>query len=173
MRLAFFVAALPSLALAHEGHNCLPPTAAIVGDAFTLPVEVPTLAYFGFTSCPDVCPLDLSRNAQAVVIAQQHGVAARALFISVDPADTADDVADYVANWPGDMEGRAADPALEAALYVAAAPREENASLFDHSTITYVVAPGVGVVALAGRTQEPAEVADLLICLAPPTPEGD
>lgn len=173
MRLALLLAFLPGLALAHDGpHDCLPPTAALVGDASTLPVDAPTLLYFGFASCPDVCPLDLSRNAEAARIAEEHGVAVVNLFVSVDPSDTAEDVAWFVENWPG-AEGRTADPALEAALYVSAEPRDGAPELFDHSTLTYVVAPGLGVVALAGRSQTPEEVAELLICLAQTPVQGD
>jgi protein SCO1/2 len=168
MRLALLLAALPGLALAHEGpHSCLPAAAALVGDAATLTVEVPTLVYFGFASCPDVCPLDLSRNAEAVRLAREHGVTGASLFVSVDPSDAAEEVDGFVANWPG-TEGRTAAPALEAALRVFAEPRAGAPDLWDHSSLTYLAAPGLGVVALAGRSRTPTEVAELLICLAPP-----
>ena len=167
---ALLLAVLPALAFAHDGpHECGTADAAILGDALTIPVEVPTLLYFGFTTCPDVCPLDLSRNAEAVEAARAHGVEARNLFVSVDGADGPEDVEAYALGWPG-TEGRVADPALEAALRVVASPREGAPELIDHSTLTYVAAPGVGVVALAARAWEPARVTDLLICLGPTEP---
>ena len=31
-------------------------------------IDKPALVYFGYTFCPDVCPLDAARNADAVAI---------------------------------------------------------------------------------------------------------
>lgn len=174
MRLALALLLAPALAFAHDGpHGCAPETvgvgpAAVAGDAATLPVAVPTLLCFGFTACPDVCPLDLSRNAAAVEVAEAHGMKATSLFVSVSPADTADMVASYVTNWPG-TEGRTRDEALMAALWVMAAERAPEggarAGAFNRSTLTYVVAPSVGVVQLLARDASPEAVADALVCV--------
>ena len=55
------------------------------------------VVYFGFTNCPDVCPVTLARFKQAL---QELGPAAddvRVLFISVDPErDTRERLAQYV-----------------------------------------------------------------------------
>ena len=57
------------------------------------------LIYFGYTFCPDVCPVDNSRNAEAVDILEEQGFDVTPVFISVDPArDTAEVMADYAAN---------------------------------------------------------------------------
>lgn len=29
-------------------------------------IDRPTLIYFGYTFCPDICPIDTSRNAEAI-----------------------------------------------------------------------------------------------------------
>ena len=34
----------------------------------------PSLVYFGYTFCPDVCPFDLSRNAEAIDILEEEGL---------------------------------------------------------------------------------------------------
>ncbi|MBW4329573.1 SCO family protein [Stakelama sp. CBK3Z-3] len=56
-----------------------------------------TLLYFGYTFCPDICPMTLSNLGRAL---HQMGDAAndvRVLFVTVDPRrDTAKQVADYV-----------------------------------------------------------------------------
>ena len=44
-------------------------------------ITEPSLLYFGFTFCPDVCPLDTSRNAEAVDLLTDV-VTARHLFLS-------------------------------------------------------------------------------------------
>ena len=54
-------------------------------------ITKPTLLYFGYTFCPDVCPLDNARNAEALDILQKNGHDAQMAFISVDPhRDTPD-----------------------------------------------------------------------------------
>ncbi len=37
-------------------------------------ITKPTLVYFGYTFCPDVCPLDMARNAAAMDILEERGV---------------------------------------------------------------------------------------------------
>ena len=48
----------------------------------------PTLIYFGYTFCPDVCPMDTDRNATAVEYLDEQGVEVTPVFITVDPATT-------------------------------------------------------------------------------------
>ena len=36
-------------------------------------ITEPTMVYFGYTFCPDVCPLDVSRNAEATDFWQREG----------------------------------------------------------------------------------------------------
>lgn len=44
-----------------------------------------TLLYFGYTSCPDVCPTTLSNLAQALKRLGPKANSVRVLFVSVDP----------------------------------------------------------------------------------------
>ena len=48
-------------------------------------ITAPTLIYFGYTFCPDVCPLDNARNAIAVEILEEQGRMVTPVFISIDP----------------------------------------------------------------------------------------
>ena len=75
----------------------------------------PTLVFFGFTHCPDVCPTTLVKLAQ---IRKQAGIAAlRVLFVSIDPQrDTPQSVALYVHAFDPDFQGATGDPAAIAAL---------------------------------------------------------
>jgi protein SCO1/2 len=43
------------------------------------------LLYFGYTSCPDVCPTTLAKLAQAIQATKSHGAGTVVLFVSVDP----------------------------------------------------------------------------------------
>ncbi len=74
------------------------------------------LLYFGYTHCPDVCPLTLARLAQAL---QQMGPMAqqvRVLFVSVDPArDTLPSLHRYVQTFGPEFVGlRGPDTELRA-----------------------------------------------------------
>ena len=48
-------------------------------------VDRPALIYFGYTFCPDICPLDAVRNAEAVRILEERGKMVKPVFISIDP----------------------------------------------------------------------------------------
>lgn len=60
-----------------------------------------TFVFFGYTHCPDVCPLTLAVLAQVWALLEKEPSAlqqAQALFVSVDPGrDTPESLADYVA----------------------------------------------------------------------------
>lgn len=46
----------------------------------------PSLIYFGYTACTDVCPADAARNAEVADILAARGIAVQPIFISIDPA---------------------------------------------------------------------------------------
>jgi len=70
----------------------------------------PTLVYFGYTHCPDVCPLTLLQLAQVVKSGVVPGL--RVAFISVDPArDTPAQLAQYVHAFDPDFLGLTGTPA--------------------------------------------------------------
>lgn len=62
----------------------------------------PSLVFFGYTHCPDVCPTTL---AEAVAWKEALGLAPeqlRTIFVTVDPQrDTKEVVADYLSSFPG------------------------------------------------------------------------
>ena len=58
------------------------------------------LVYFGYTSCPDVCPTDLAQIGAAINSLGPAGDAVQPLFITLDPArDTPKVLAAYVPNF--------------------------------------------------------------------------
>ncbi|MGQ0564609.1 MAG: SCO family protein [Gemmobacter sp.] len=108
----------------------------------------PTLVYFGYTFCPDICPTDAARNADAVDILARGGTPARHLFISVDPArDTPGVLRDFVSNLDEGMIGltgteaqvKAASDAYRT-FYRVSNPEDEY-YLMDHTTLTYLMMP--------------------------------
>lgn len=77
------------------------------------------LLFFGFTNCPDVCPLTLQTLAQvAPRLEQRFGEAAPGVvFVSVDPArDTPERIAAYLENFDAPFTGVSGDDAALAPL---------------------------------------------------------
>ena len=71
----------------------------------------PTLVYFGYTHCPDVCPVTLLQLAQVVKSGVVPGL--RVVFISVDPArDTPTQLAQYVHAFDPDFIGLTGTPSV-------------------------------------------------------------
>lgn len=131
----------------------------------------PALVYFGYTFCPDICPLDNARNAEVADILEERGIEVTPVFISVDPArDTPDVMRDYVANMHPRMVGltgtdaqvRAAVQAYKAYFKLQAA--EDEFYLVDHSTFTYLMLPGVGFAEFFRRETTADEMADSVAC---------
>jgi protein SCO1/2 len=58
------------------------------------------LVYFGFTHCPDVCPLDLQKISQALAKLDGKADQVAPIFVTVDPArDTPEAMRDFVASF--------------------------------------------------------------------------
>jgi protein SCO1/2 len=74
------------------------------------------LLFFGYTSCPDVCPTTLARLAAARDAMRTDHDAVRVLFVTVDPArDTPARLAAYASAFgPGVLGLRGDEPALQA-----------------------------------------------------------
>jgi protein SCO1/2 len=143
----------------------------MVTDAQVL--DRPALVYFGYTFCPDVCPMDVARNVVAVEILADAGLTVKPVFITIDPArDTVEYLADFVANNHPEMVGltgtaeQIAKAARAYKVYYRKQPSEdEEYYLMDHSSFSYLMVPGVGFVDFL-RSDLPAEVvADRVACV--------
>ena len=111
----------------------------------------PTLVYFGYTFCPDVCPMDVSRNADAAETLAGRGIDVGQIFISIDPArDTPEVVGDFTGAIDPKIVGLTGSPeAVDAAakayrVYYKKNGDDPDTYLMDHSSFTYLMAPGVG-----------------------------
>lgn len=134
-------------------------------------ITKPTLVYFGYTYCPDVCPFDNARNAQAIDILEERGIEATPVFITIDPArDTPAIMAEYTANIHPSMIGLTGSPdqiKAAAQAYRALYQRRDVAGgdyLMDHSVFTYLVLPEVGFADFFQRSATPEEIADSVAC---------
>lgn len=134
-------------------------------------ITEPSLIYFGYTFCPDVCPLDMSRNADVIDVLGDRGQSVTPVFISIDPArDTPEVVGDFAENLHERMIGltgtidqvKAASRAYK--TYFKAQPAEDEYYLVDHSTFSYLVLPEQGFVEFFRRDEEPEKMADRIGC---------
>lgn len=138
--------------------------------------RAPTLVYFGFTHCPDVCPTTLAK------LAQVHRLAAlatlRVLFVSIDPGrDTPEAVGRYAHAFDPSFEGVTGRPEEIRAVARSFAVAVNRVELpggdytMDHSAVIFLVDPR-GIVAIFTPPFEvPALAADLRRAapyLAPP-----
>ncbi len=134
-------------------------------------ITEPSILYFGYTFCPDVCPLDVARNATAVDVLDSRGMSVTPVFISIDPKrDTPDVVGDFAANMHDRMIGLTGSPEQVKAAsqayrtYYKAQEGDEDYYLVDHSTFSYLVLPEHGFVEFFRRETAPEEMADTVAC---------
>ena len=135
-------------------------------------ITEPSLIYFGYTFCPDVCPLDTARNGEVVDILAQIGKSVTPIFISIDPKrDTSEVMAEYSKWIHPKMKGltgsqeqvKAASKAYR--TYYKLHPDEgDGFYLVDHSTMTYLVLPEHGFMELFRRGQSAEKVAEKVAC---------
>ena len=134
-------------------------------------ITEPALIYFGYTFCPDVCPLDASRNAEAVDVLTERGQSVTPVFISIDPErDTPEVVGDYAFNLHEKMIGLTGSPEQVKAAskayktYYKKQDGDPEYYLVDHSTFSYLVLPEHGFVEFFKRDETPEQMADKIGC---------
>ncbi|WP_156933627.1 SCO family protein [Paracoccus sp. J39] len=132
----------------------------------------PALLYFGYTYCPDVCPMDSARNAEAVAILDQRGMRLTPVFITVDPKrDTPEVLRDFTGAMHERMIGLTGSPAEIDAVakawrnYYRLNDQEDPENyLVDHMTNSYLVMPGAGTVGVFDRELSAPELAERAAC---------
>lgn len=136
-------------------------------------VTKPTLIYFGYSFCPDVCPVDLARNAAAADIAAEQGTDLGLVFVTIDPErDTPEVASEYAAYIHPEMiglSGSAEDVAAAAGayrVYYRRAGDDPEFYLMDHSTFTYLAAPGHPFLEFYSKDATPEAIAESVACYA-------
>ena len=154
-----------------------------LGGAFTLVSETgetvtdkdvitkPSLVYFGYTFCPDVCPLDSTRNAEAVFLLDERGYDVTPVFVSVDAArDTPEMLAEFTDIMHPRMIGLSgSEEQIQAAskayrTYYKVQDPADPYTLIDHSTQTYLMFPDIGFAEFFNRDVSPESMADQVAC---------
>jgi len=134
-------------------------------------ITKPSLIYFGYTFCPDVCPLDVARNVEAIEMLGEEGYDIQPVFISVDPErDTPEVVGDFASVMHPEMIGLTGSPQQVKAAsqayktYYQKQDGDPDYYLVNHSTSSYLVYPDEGFVQFFDRTLRPDQLADQLKC---------
>ncbi|MES2607283.1 MAG: SCO family protein [Pseudomonadota bacterium] len=104
-----------------------------------------TVLYFGYTFCPDICPLGLSNISKALASLERDRDQFVPIFITVDPKrDTAELLKLYASNFdPAFIMLTGTDKAIDSVKdqyhVYAKSVAHGNAYLVDHSTYVYLL----------------------------------
>ena len=129
------------------------------------------IVYFGYTFCPDVCPLDLQKLVQGLQLAEKRDPglanAIQPLFITIDPArDTPQVVGEYAAAFSPRLIGLTGSEAqITAAAKAFAVYRVRGTDspagsyLMDHSRIAFLMGRDGKPLAMLPVDKTPQDVA--------------
>jgi protein SCO1/2 len=106
----------------------------------------PTLIFFGFTHCPDVCPTSLFEISEILRAMGSDADKVNAYFISVDPErDTASAMKDYLSSFDPHLKGLTGDAAAvqkvlgEYRVYAKKVPLKDGDYTMDHTALIYLM----------------------------------
>jgi protein SCO1/2 len=162
LTLAAFLAGLLlcfTVVLIVTGRNSAPiASAAAVGGPFSLVDQNgktftdadlkghPSLVFFGFTHCPEICPTTLFDISEVLNKLGPDANKVNAVFVTVDPErDTPATLKDYISNFNPRMTALAGDPASIAAVakayrvYYKKVPQDGGDYTMDHTAIVYLM----------------------------------
>jgi protein SCO1/2 len=177
---AIFVTSVTVLLLEWRARETGQTTAADIGGPFSLTDQDGKkvtdadyagqwkLVFFGFTSCPEVCPTTLNRISLTLKALGPLGDKLHPLFITVDPErDTPEVMKSYVDAFDKRITGLTGTPAeidAVAKAYRAFYQKvpQSNDYTMDHSTLIYVMRPDGRYETLLRYDDSPAEMADKL-----------
>ena len=106
----------------------------------------PTLIFFGFTHCPDVCPTSLFEISEVLKALGKDADRVNAYFISVDPErDTIAAMKDYLSSFDPHLEGLTGNPDQIAKVlsayrvYARKVPLKDGDYTMDHTALIYLM----------------------------------
>jgi cytochrome oxidase Cu insertion factor (SCO1/SenC/PrrC family) len=128
------------------------------------------VVYFGYTYCPDVCPMSLQTLSDAFDMMDPALVAKMTpLLISIDPdRDTPEQLKDYVANFHERLIGltgtrdQIMDVAKKYRVFADKAGDDPESYLMDHTALFYLMAPSGEYLMHAPYTIDPERLAKRL-----------
>ncbi len=106
----------------------------------------PTLVFFGFTHCPDVCPTSLFEMSEVLRAMGSDADKVNAYFVSVDPErDTPVAMKDYLSSFDPHLKGLTGSPEAVAKItsgyrvYAKKVPLKDGDYTIDHTALIYLM----------------------------------
>jgi protein SCO1/2 len=106
----------------------------------------PTLIFFGFTHCPDVCPTTLFEISEVLRVMGKDADSVNAYYISVDPErDTAAAMKDYLSSFDPRLKGLVGNSEAiakvlsEYRVYAKKVPLKDGDYTMDHTALIYLM----------------------------------
>jgi len=126
----------------------------------------PTLIFFGFTRCPDVCPTALFEISEVLRAMGKDADRINTYFVSVDPErDTAATMKDYLSSFDPHLKGLSGDPESIAKVmvsyrvYARKVPLKDGDYTMDHTALVYLMDRDGRFVAPFNIKRKPEEAA--------------
>jgi protein SCO1 len=106
----------------------------------------PTLIFFGYTHCPDVCPTSLFEMSEVLRAMGKDADRVNAYFVSVDPErDTQAVMKEYLSSFDPHLKGLTGDTAAVAKIvseyrvYAKKTPLKDGDYTMDHTALIYLL----------------------------------
>ncbi len=126
----------------------------------------PSLVFFGYTHCPDICPTTLFEISEVLHALGKDADHVHALYITVDPErDTPAVMKDYLSSFDPHLRGATGDvksiEAVEKAyrVYAKKVPTGNGDYSMDHTALVYLMDKQGRFVAPFSLKRQPAEAA--------------
>src|SRR5438552_17771253 len=126
----------------------------------------PTLIFFGFTHCPDVCPTSLFEISEILRAMGNDADRVNAYFVSVDPdRDNGAAMKDYLSSFDPHLKGLTGDSEAVAKVlsadrvYARKVPLKDGDYTMDHTALTYLMDRDGKFVAPFNLNRKPEEAA--------------
>ena len=126
----------------------------------------PSLIFFGFTHCPDVCPTSLFEISEVLRAMGKDADRVNAYFVSVDPErDSKEAMKDYLSSFDPHLKGLTGDPEAIAKMltayrvYAKKVPLKDGDYTMDHTALTYLMGRDGKFVAPFNLNRTPEEAA--------------
>lgn len=127
----------------------------------------PTLIFFGFTHCPDVCPTALFEMSEVLRAMGPDADKVNALFVTVDPErDTPAAMKDYLGSFDPHLKGLTGSPEAVAKVltayrvYSRKVPLKDGDYTMDHTALVYLMDRNGKFVAPFNLKRPPQAAAD-------------
>ena len=126
----------------------------------------PTLIFFGFTHCPDVCPTSLFEISEVLRAMGKDADKVNAFFVSVDPErDTQAAMKDYLSSFDPHLKGLTGNAEQVAKVltayrvYAKKVPLKDGDNTMDHTALVYLMDRDGNFVAPFNMKRKPEDAA--------------